>query len=180
MKIFSNLSTNPRSDLRPPSGVHCHTPVRSPPNPPPAPARCAITRPVQFGSGSRSRKPAPSLHLGRSNYNLLKSRYPTPRGDNDGASSLRPARLLVQHNTPVNKDSVAGRKIQLYKPPSLCLDFTFFRRHKYCFLFLMIAMARTAQCVPTDDDETEQDSFWPFTWLHGGEIHLHNRQRIQL
>ena len=49
--------------------------------------RCAIGTPVQFGTGCRSRNLAPSLHLSHSNYNLLKSCYPTPRSDNDSASS---------------------------------------------------------------------------------------------
>lgn len=122
-EIFSNLSTIPESDLRPPSGVHCHTPVRSSPS---APARRAITRLVQFGSGCRSGKLAPSLHLSHSNYNLLKSRYPTPRSHNDSASSQRPGRLSGATQHAVNKDSVAGRKIQLCEAPSLCLGFTFF------------------------------------------------------
>ncbi|CAB1425109.1 unnamed protein product [Pleuronectes platessa] len=49
--------------------------------------RCAISAPVQFGTGCMSRNLAPSLHLSHSNYNLLKSCYPTPHSDNDSASS---------------------------------------------------------------------------------------------
>lgn len=41
--------------------------------------QCATGTAVQFGTGFGSRNLAPSLHLSHSNYNLLKSCYPTPQ-----------------------------------------------------------------------------------------------------
>lgn len=100
--------------------------------------------PVQFGSRRAAevagRKLAPSLHLEHSNYNPLKSCYPTPRGDNDGSSWRRPGRFSSvrrpQHNTPVNKDEPARCKTPKKKKPkktnrdlleaNICLELTFF------------------------------------------------------
>lgn len=48
---------------------------------------CVISALVQFGTDCLSRNLAPSLHLSHSNYNLLKSCYPTPHSDNDSDCS---------------------------------------------------------------------------------------------
>lgn len=106
--------------------------------------RAESGRPVQFGSRRAvevaGRKLAPSLHLKHSNYNLLKSCYPTPRSDNDGSSSRRPGRFpserRPQHNTPVNKDEPARcktpkkkksqKKTVISLEANICLELTCF------------------------------------------------------